>query len=179
MRRLEIVAVGDADAGLLAALADEMDRRLDTTSVRGEPLPLAPEWWDDERGRYLSGPIVDALLERADLAGRDPREQWWLGVAEAELCAPGYEVVFGEATVSGPCAVVGLGSLRGRSEDGTATLWTRLVTSALHELGHLAGAEHCGDMECVMFPSSNLADTDRKGDRYCATCRDCFGVRNA
>lgn len=179
MRRLEIVAVGGADAGLLAALGSELDRRLGTASASGEPLPLRPEWWDEERGRYLSGPMVDALLERAAASGFDPRERWWLGVAEAELCAPEYEVVFGEATVAGPCAVVGLGSLRGRSEDGTSMLWTRLVTSALHELGHLAGAEHCGDPACVMFPSSNLADTDRKGDAFCAGCGEWFGVRQA
>ena len=179
MSRLEIVPVGGADAGLLQALAAELDRRLGTVSELGAPLALDEDWWDAERGRYLSGPIVDTLLVRAKISRCDPHECWWLGVAEAELCAPGYDVIFGEATVEGPCAVVGLGGLRGRSEDGTSMLWTRLVTSALHELGHLAGAEHCGEPECVMFPSRDIRDTDRKGDAFCAGCHERVSARRA
>lgn len=171
--------MGGADEGLLRALAAELDRRLGTASTVGAPLELEAEWWDDERGRYLSGHIVDALLARAESSGCDPRACWWLGVAEAELCAPGYDLIFGEATVAGPCAVVGLGALRGRSEDGVPMLWSRLVTSALHELGHLAGAEHCADPACVMFPSRNVADTDRKGDAFCPACEGRVAARRA
>ena len=171
--------MGGADAGLCLALAGELERRLGTASAVGAPLDLDDAWWDDERGRYLSGPIVDALLDRAEKDPCAAGECWWLGVAEAELCAPEYDVVFGEATVAGPCAVVGLGSLRGRSVDGGSMLWTRLLTSALHELGHLAGAEHCADPECVMYPSRDVADTDRKGDGYCAGCGDRVVSRRA
>ncbi len=177
MRRIEIVPVGEADAGLLEALGHELDRRLGTVSATGERLPLDPGWWDGERGRYLSGPIVDALLERADRSGRDLGAHWWLGVAEAQLCAPEFDVVFGEATVAGPCAVVGLGSLRAPSPEGVPLLWPRLVTSAVHELGHLAGAEHCGDPGCVMYPSRDLADTDRKGESFCNTCMAQFSAQ--
>jgi archaemetzincin len=177
MRRIEIVPVGEADAGLLEALGHELDRRLGTVSAPGERLPLSPEWWDGERGRYLSGPIVDALLERADRSGRDLAGHWWLGVAEAQLCAPEFDVVFGEATVAGPCAVVGLGSLRAPSSEGVPLLWQRLVTSAVHELGHLAGAEHCADPGCVMYPSRDLADTDRKGESFCNTCMAQFSAQ--
>lgn len=177
MRRIEIVPVGGADLGLVEALGHELDRRLGTVSAPGAPLPLDPGWWDGERGRYLSGPIVDALLERADRSGQDPGQHWWLGVAEAQLCAPGFDVVFGEATVSGPCAVVGLGSLRAPSADGVGLLWSRLVTSAVHELGHLAGAEHCGDPGCVMYPSRDLTDTDRKGESFCNSCMAQFSAQ--
>ncbi|MBD0320846.1 MAG: hypothetical protein ICV87_10965 [Gemmatimonadetes bacterium] len=179
MRRLSIVPVGGADAGLLEALALELDRLLGTVSAPGEPLPLQEEWWDAERGRYRSGPIVDALLARAERSGCDPRECWWLGVAEAELCAHEFDVVFGEATVAGPCAVVGLASLRAPSADGIPALWPRLVTSALHELGHLAGAEHCADPGCVMYPSSHVADTDSKGNSFCASCLRWIAPRQA
>ena len=172
-RRLEIVPVGGADAGLLLALAGELDGRLGTASVLGAPLALEDEWWDAERGRFLSAPIVDALLERA---GPHP-DGWWLGVAEAELCAPGYDIVFGEATVDGPCAVVGLAALRARCGDGPPLLWPRLVTTALHELGHLCGADHCADPGCVMYPSRDLADTDGKGNSFCGSCLRFVSIR--
>lgn len=179
VRRLQIVPVGGADAGLLEALALELDRLLGTVSTPGEPLPLRADWWDAERRRYRSGPIVDALLERADRSGCDPRECWFLGVAEAELCAHEFDVVFGEATVAGPCAVVGLASLRAPSADGIPALWPRLVTSALHELGHLAGADHCADPGCVMYPSSHIADTDSKGSSFCGSCAEWIAPRRA
>ncbi|HEY0155515.1 MAG TPA: hypothetical protein VGB92_26195 [Longimicrobium sp.] len=170
MRLLVIVPVGDADEGLLQALADDLGPRLGLECAVGAGLPLREEWWDGERRRFLSGPIVDALLECADQSGRDPRECWWLGVAEAGLCAPEYDVVFGEATMDGPCAVVGLASLRVPCADGTSALWPRLVTSSVHELGHLAGAEHCANPRCVMYPSRDIADTDGKGNSFCGAC---------
>ena len=170
MRLLVIVPVGDADEGLLQALADDLGPRLGLECAVGAGLPLEEEWWDAERCRYLSGPIVDALLDRADGSGRDPHDCWWLGVAEAELCAPEYDVVFGEATLDGPSAVVGLASLRAPSADGIPTLWMRLVTSAVHELGHLAGAEYCPNPRCVMYPSRDIADTDGKGNSFCGAC---------
>lgn len=179
MRLLVIVPVGGADEGLLQALADHLGPRLGMECAVGAELPLEEEWWDGDRCRYLSSPIVDALLERADGSGRDPRECWWLGVAEAELCAPEYDVVFGEATVDGPCAVVGLASLRAPSADGVSTLWTRLVTCAVHELGHLAGAEHCANPRCVMYPSRDIADTDGKGNSFCGACFRWEGARQA
>ena len=117
---------------------------------------------------------MDALLERAD---RGAPGGWWLGVAEAELCAPGFEVVFGEATVAGPCAVVGLATLRARTGDGTPPLWPRLVTTAIHELGHLAGADHCADPACVMYPSRDLVDTDQKGNSFCGSCLRVVSIR--
>ncbi len=173
-RRLELVAVGNADEGLLRALGEEIDRRLGTASLPGDPMPLRDEWWDPARRRFRSAAIVDALLERA---ARHPGGGWWLGVAEAELCAPEFDRVFGEATVAGPCAVVGLPALRARTGDDPPLLWPRLVTTTLHELGHLAGAEHCGDPVCVMFPSRELADTDRKGNSLCEGCLRLLSIR--
>ena len=179
MRLLVIVPVGGADEGLLQALADDLGPRLGMECAVGAGLPLDEEWWDADRCRYLSGPIVDALLARAERSGCDPRECWFLGVAEAEMCAHEFDIVFGEATVAGPCAVVGLASLRAPSADGIPALWPRLVTSAVHELGHLAGAEHCADPRCVMYPSRDIGDTDEKGNSFCGACFQWNDARRA
>ena len=35
------------------------------------------------------------------------------------------------------------------------------------EMGHTFGLAHCDDPNCVMWFSNNLAETDRKGTRFC------------
>jgi archaemetzincin len=40
----------------------------------------------------------------------------------------------------------------------------------LHEIGHAAGLEHCADRGCVMYPSRDIADVDRKDNRFCRRC---------
>jgi predicted Zn-dependent protease len=173
VRRLELVPAGGLSLALLAGLGRELDRRFGTVSRVGEPLALDPGWRCGEGGgeRYLSTPIVDAVMARLDARGLDHATHWALAVTEAELCAPGLESVIGEATVGGCCAVVGLARLRAQDGRSAATLRRRLVTEAVHELGHVAGLEHCADPRCVMYPSRDIADTDRKGGEFCRRCR--------
>ena len=46
----------------------------------------------------------------------------------------------------------------------------RVVTEAVHEIGHVLGLGHCPDPHCVMHFSNSLADTDRKGYHFCERC---------
>ncbi len=169
-RRLELVSAGGASRDLLRWLGDRLERLLPVEPTLGDPLPLADQWRDGE-GAYRSGAVVDALLVRAEARGDPEGGAWFLAVAEAELTAPEVGRVFGEATVDGPCAVVGLAALRTPPCD-EVVFRQRLASEAVHELGHLAGAEHCGDAQCVMYPSAHIADTDRKGIRLCRACRE-------
>ena len=171
-RRLEIVPAGGVSMETVSALRRALDRRLGTRSFVGTPLPLYPEWRDGESGRVRSGALLDALLaRRAEGGGEDT---WVLAVAEEELCAPGHGRVFGEAAVGGGCAVMGLGALEGEKPDVSTDFLSRAVKEAVHEIGHAAGLEHCADPGCVMYPSLDIADTDRKGEGFCARCRGAF-----
>jgi predicted Zn-dependent protease len=155
---------------LVSAVRREVDRRFGTRSVIGAPLPLYPEWVVRESGQARSGPVLDALAARAAASGGVGGEPWMLGISDAELTAPGYGRVFGEAMVGGCCAVVGLGALASPSQSGGTTLLERAVKEAVHEMGHVAGLEHCADPACVMYPSRDIADTDRKGGEFCRRC---------
>jgi archaemetzincin len=93
-----------------------------------------------------------------------------LAVSGGELRAPGYGRVFGEAAVGAGCAVVGLGPLDSGSRCDAATLLDRAVKVCVHELGHAAGLEHCADRACVMHPSRDIADVDRKDKHFCRRC---------
>ena len=133
-----------------------MGRRLGRAAVAGDG--------------HDSGALLDALIARADAERVDPREAWLLAVSGAELRAPGHGRVFGEAAVGAGCAVVGLAPLDAGSRSAASTLLQRAVKVCVHEIGHAAGLEHCADRACVMHPSRDIADVDRKDKRFCRRC---------
>jgi archaemetzincin len=170
-RRLELVPAGGVRLPFLDRLRPELEARLGMDAIVAAPLPVAPEWVDARTGRLRSDAVVDALLARA---GGEERAGLRLALADAELSAPGEERVFGEAAVGGGCAVVGLAALRPAKPDDSSLYLSRVVKEAVHELAHAAGLEHCADPSCVMYPSRDIEDTDRKGRDFCAGCRELF-----
>jgi archaemetzincin len=164
---IELVPVGPVDPTILDALRPELGRRFDTVVRTGVSVPLRPEWCDPTRGQYRADPILDLLVEREDGA------HWILGIADVDLFAPGLNFIFGQATVGGCCAIIGLARLRpefhGHSPDPDL-FRRRTLTEAVHELGHIAGLKHCPNPECVMHFSHTLEDTDRKGPDFCDRC---------
>ncbi len=160
--RLTVVPLGTVAPAELERLGAGLRERLPLEVFIEDALPL-PEWCAP---RLESGDLLDLLAARHDASGAD----WTLGVAEAELVAPQRAFVFGEAEVTGRCAVIGIEPLRRGVENEVAV--RRTVAEAVHELGHVAGLPHCPDQECAMYPSVNVEDTDRKGADYCDCCAD-------
>lgn len=163
--------MGGAGEGLLEWLGRELDRVFGTRSFRGPPLPLLDAWRDPETGQLRSGDVVDALVARADALRSDGSRLWSLALADADLGAPGRTFVFGEATVRGCCAVVSLARLADPGENpGSPRLRARLLAEATHELGHVAGLEHCDRGACAMTPTATVEEVDRRGGELCARC---------
>ncbi|HEX8391874.1 MAG TPA: hypothetical protein VF665_05880 [Longimicrobium sp.] len=167
---MHLIPAGPVDDGLLRALGADLEARAGLQWCVGEPMPLDPDW-RTQAGMYPSSALIDALIASGDDKGRGRRRPWRLAIADAGLCAPGVGPVFGEAEVGGCCAAIGLQPLRHGSGADADVLRGRLLTEALHELGHLAGADHCGRPSCVMYASCDIADTDRKHAGFCDDCR--------
>jgi archaemetzincin len=165
---LQIVPVGIAAPP--PWLGGELSRRFGVEVTEGSALPVDPAWLDDARGQMLSTAVVDALIDRAEGATCQPERHWLLAVADADLYAEDLDFVFGEATVGGCCAVIGLARLRTEGGGDAALFRRRVLTEAVHELGHVAGLPHCPDEGCVMFFSGSLGHTDRKGTEPCPAC---------
>jgi archaemetzincin len=111
------------------------------------------------RGQYLSTAVLD-VLEHA----RRPEWERLLGVADVDLFVFALDFVFGEADPRAGVAVMSLARLH---DPDTGLFRRRAETEAIHELGHAYGLGHCRDPLCVMWFSDTLAETDRKGTRFC------------
>jgi archaemetzincin len=151
---------------LLRELGAGLDALLPATHHIGRRLVAARIAGDPNE----SGALLDALIARADAEHVDPRETWLLAVSGRELRAPGHGRVFGEAAVGAGCAVVGLAPLDTGSRCDASTLLQRALKVCVHEAGHAAGLEHCADRACVMYPSRDIADVDRKDKHFCRSC---------
>lgn len=167
---LEIVPAGEVDGALLRTLGADVEACLGLQWRVGEGLALQDGWMDPRTGLLPSVHLMHALIARHGGAGKDAAARWTLAIADAGLCAAQVGPVYGEAEVEGCCCVVGLAPLRGGSGADADVLRARLLTEALHELGHLAGAAHCRRASCVMYASRHIAHTDLKGAEFCAGC---------
>jgi archaemetzincin len=101
-----------------------------------------------------------------------------LAVTGLDLYNPVLTFVFGEARLSGQCAVVSSYRLDNKFyglPDNPALLQERLLKEAIHELGHTHGLFHCHNPECVMKSSTYVEGIDFKSSRFCDNCWDTLG----
>jgi archaemetzincin len=96
-----------------------------------------------------------------------------LGIVDLDLYVPRLNFVFGEA--SQRVAIISLTRLRDEFyhlPKDESLFRKRVLTEAVHELGHTYGLEHCRIPQCVMFFSKSLIDTDTKGPDFCPKCKN-------
>jgi len=94
-----------------------------------------------------------------------------LGITGADIFSPGMNFVFGLACTG--TALISTFRLRPELYGGSVNLkvyrW-RVLTETVHELGHALGLPNCEYPGCVMYFSTWIGDTDRKGPRFCFRC---------
>lgn len=168
MQTIHLLAVGSVPNGMLDRLAAGLARTL-RVSCRVEKTVLDAGFAADiERGQYYSTAIIARLF-----SANPPAGHVLLGVTTLDLYVPILTFVYGEAQVSGPCAVVSGHRLReefyGLPADATK-LDARLLIEALHEIGHTQGLRHCQDWSCAMASSHSIELLDLKQAGYCAEC---------
>lgn len=154
---------------LAPELLDEVARAITATlpiECRiAEPIAL-PAQIEARQGQLCSNQIIDFLIARTP----DPHEPacWTLALTTHDLRAPARSFVFGEATLRGAWAVVSTARLRAPDQ---RTYLQRIVQEILHEIGHLAGIDHCEAAACTMHPSTSVEEIDRKGKGFCTRCQ--------
>jgi archaemetzincin len=163
-----LVPVGEVDAATLSMLKDDLREVLQKVICVGKGLAEPRYAFNSKRDQFLSTAILKVLMEQKELL----RYERVLGIVDHDLYVPELNFVFGLASSRG--AVISLTRLRetyyGRPGD-LSLFRRRMLTEAVHELGHTYGLGHCRNASCVMFFSNRLTDTDRKGPKFCLDCK--------
>jgi archaemetzincin len=157
---LALVVVRGTAAADIDALTEEL-AGLGLRVARKTQVELPTDAFDMTRGQYRGS----AVLARIQPA---PGERV-LAVTEADLYDDDLNFVFGLADPERRVALISLHRLRALADP--RMFRARAAKEAFHELGHTLGLSHCADPGCVMFFSNTLADTDRKGARFCPRCQ--------
>jgi archaemetzincin len=133
------------------------------------PAVEIPEYvHDTRRGQYSSELLLNILIERNN------REcDRILGITNHDLFIPTMNFVFGQADLENGVAVISIARLKQEYYSlppDRKILTRRILTEAIHEIGHTWQLQHCTNPDCVMFFSNSLSDTDHKGYAFCDNC---------
>ena len=169
MKLLQLLPIGNVDDGLLKDLRPAVEEIL-CVPCKVLPVRLDPEFaFHGERQQYHSSEILQRMQKFVTA------DSWRvLGIAAVDLYIPILTFVFGEAQMSGPCAVLSAHRLRqefyGLPPD-PELFRQRLIKEAVHELGHTLNLTHCDDYRCVMASSHAVEWIDLKESALCGNCR--------
>lgn len=164
-----LVAVGDIDANAMDRLKNDLSEVFNKQVLIGKGMPDPNYAYHKKRNQYLSTAILNAIMEQQEYA---PYEKI-LGIVDHDLYVPELNFVFGEA--SRKAAIISVTRLRQtfyHLPEDQSLFHRRVLTEAVHELGHSFGLGHCQNPRCVMFFSNSLTDTDRKGSEFCQKCNN-------
>jgi len=163
-----IVKIGNIENDVVEKLKNDLKKIFNQPVEIGKQLPEPHYAYNKIRNQYLSTAILNNLTKNKDF---DAYERV-LGIVDHDLYVPGLNFVFGEATTKG--AVISLRRLRQEFynlQENRNLFMRRVLTEAVHELGHTYGLPHCNNSKCVMYFSNSILDTDRKGTEFCTRCR--------
>jgi archaemetzincin len=164
-----LTAIGKVDSATLERLKNGLSKTFKEDVVISKGMPDPVYAYNKKRLQYLATDILDALIKQTTLT----KQGKVLGIVDHDLYVPDLNFVFGLAHTKG--AVISITRLRQEFYGLTkneGVFHQRVITEAVHELGHTYGLGHCNNPHCVMFFSNSLADTDRKGSNFCNRCRD-------
>lgn len=163
-----LVAVGEIDRSVMDWLRNDLTKVFNRQVFIVKGMPEPDYAYHKKRDQYLSTAILNAIMRKKEYT---PYEKIF-GIVDHDLFVPELNFVFGQA--SPKAALISLTRLRQtfyHLPEDQNLFHQRILTEAVHELGHTFGLGHCGNPRCVMFFSNSLKDTDRKGSEFCPDCK--------
>jgi archaemetzincin len=164
--RIALIPFGEVDQTLLSWLKKDLPEIFTAEIDVCPAIPLGPKHFMKNRGQYLADGLLDEFSSFVPAL-----ESLLLGITEADLFSPGLNFVFGIANRGR--ALISSFRLRPEFfglEPNPKVYSSRILTEAVHELGHALGLPHCEYPGCVMYFSNWIGDTDRKGPGFCFRC---------
>ena len=162
--KVRLLALGDVPPRLAEAVLAGLPHPYAGGEIGRLPA-LLEKCYDRQRAQ------VDAscLIEQVP----DPEPGWLaMGLTGADLFMPALTYVFGISHLGGHRGIVSWYRLRPEEEgpDAPALFVRRIITEAVHELGHTMGLIHCVVPDCAMHRSLWAEGVDLKHPEYCPSC---------
>jgi len=156
---VKLIVLGQFDGALADAVEAGLRTELDVDVERIDRLPL-PRWaYYPPRRRYRAERLLEALNRH--LAG-EPRTTRVLGLTSVDISTtkgPHRDWgIFGLGELGGRSCVISTFRLRRRARDEAHRTF-RVVTTAVHEVGHTLGLEHCVEPRCLMNDAEGSIQT--------------------
>ncbi|MFC1837383.1 archaemetzincin family Zn-dependent metalloprotease [Thermodesulfobacteriota bacterium] len=174
MQNIVLIPIGTMKHDVVGFLTLSLPEILHTQCrIMEEEISIEP-FYSSDRKQYHSTEILRQLLPFA--AGNEYNV---LGIMDKDIYIPILTFVFGEAQLSGRCALMSGHRLHqefyGLAEDELLYMY-RCEKEAVHEIGHTLGLKHCQNFECVMRYSNSVADIDIKRNVFCPSCSEVLGI---
>ena len=169
---VKLVILGEFPEDLAAAVEEGLREELDVEVERIDGVPLPRSAYYAPRRRYRADRLLWHLNDR--LSGEPPTTRV-LGLTSVDISTtkPPHRDwgVFGLGELGGRSCVISTFRLGRRARD-EAHLRFRVVTTAVHEVGHTLGLEHCTEPRCLMRDAEgSIATVDSSTGDLGPECR--------
>lgn len=157
--RVKLVVLGSFPEDLADAVEDGLREAIDVDVERIDGVPLPRFAYYEPRRRYRAERLLSFLNQR--LAG-EPASTRVLGLTSVDISTtkgPHRDWgIFGLGEIGGRSCVISSFRLRRRARDRDH-LTFRVATTAVHEVGHTLGLEHCAEPRCLMRDAEGSIET--------------------
>ncbi len=164
-----ILPFKNTDKHLIAELKKGMQEKIGAEFIILDEMNLPASAFYRPRQRYIADSLLIFLAKT-----NNKRYEKIIGVTVKDISTRKGEIVnwgiLGLGSCPGEACVIS--SFRaGQHKVSAADFRRRMITLALHELGHTYGLEHCAIKTCLMKDAQGKMNLD-DGDSYCNECRD-------
>jgi archaemetzincin len=146
-RSVQLTVLGSFPEAATSQIEEALRQQLSVEVLPTERRELPAEAYYAPRKRYRAEKLLSAL------EARQRKHLGQLGLTEVDISTTKGKVkdwgVFGLGVIGGDSAVISTHRLR-RDNPSAEVYRFRIVTSAVHEVGHMLGLDHCTEPHCLM-----------------------------
>jgi archaemetzincin len=166
---LELIILGSFPAQAILDIESALRYQLGVQVVASKRRELPAEAYYAPRKRYRAERLL-ASLEQSKRSGIAQ-----LGLTEVDVSTTKGKHedwgIFGMASIGGESAVISTSRLR-RGHPTAALYRFRIITTAVHEVGHMLGLDHCTEPRCVMNDAEgSIRTVDESSGAFGPSCR--------